>query len=317
MHRGTIFIITKDESEEFEVRKSTEFNGGMGLDSHGKVIYEMLKECKNPLQFDAIIRRFDEIFFEYFYNEMTYIADEQQNPFVAENGQLYFDYSQTDNQFKFFRDNNGEYIYTSDSNYIKNITNENVNIVCSNGVFVLKPNQILVADYGECINNIQKSFNKEIDKNLEIEELDIAEYLPTKKEVTILNNIQETLESFDFKVSILNQNGLNNGIEIETWTTGGVDMIHTIYFPEYFFDLYNVDDVNKEIQDIVNNFSVDEEIDVYREISSYKENFTIRESLEDFEEYEAKLQNLADNFLTKYHELIYKKYMKNELEKEM
>lgn len=31
MHRGTIFIVTKDKNNKFEVQKSTEFNGGMGI----------------------------------------------------------------------------------------------------------------------------------------------------------------------------------------------------------------------------------------------------------------------------------------------
>ena len=47
MHRGTVFIITKDKDNKFEVQKSTEFNGGMGLDNFGKEIYNMLKDLKN------------------------------------------------------------------------------------------------------------------------------------------------------------------------------------------------------------------------------------------------------------------------------
>ena len=46
MHRGTIFIITKDKNNQFEIQKSTEFNGGMGLDCYGKAIYDMLKDLK-------------------------------------------------------------------------------------------------------------------------------------------------------------------------------------------------------------------------------------------------------------------------------
>ncbi len=46
MHRGTVFIITKDKNNNFEVQKSTEFNGGMGIDCLGKVIYEKLRDLK-------------------------------------------------------------------------------------------------------------------------------------------------------------------------------------------------------------------------------------------------------------------------------
>ena len=132
MHRGTVFIITKDKDNKFEVQKSTEFNGGMGLDCHGRVICEMLREFKEPLLFDAMIRDFDEQYFKYGDTVMTYSPDEQHNPYIDENGNEYFEYSQTENQFKFFKDDNGEYIYTSDSNYIKNMSDEDITVIISN-----------------------------------------------------------------------------------------------------------------------------------------------------------------------------------------
>ena len=73
------------------------------------------------VMFDAMIRDFDERYFKYGDEVMTYSPDEQHNPYIDENGNEYFEYSQTENQFKFFKDDNGEYIYTSDSNYIKNM----------------------------------------------------------------------------------------------------------------------------------------------------------------------------------------------------
>ena len=54
---------------------------------------------------------------------------------------------------------------------------------------------------------------------------------------------------------------------------------------------------------------------MYRQNVDYKRNFTISQSLEDFNEYQRKLENLANNFITKYHELIYKKFIDNEIEK--
>ena len=137
MHRGTVFIITKDKDNKFEVQKSTEFNGGMGLDNFGKEIYNMLKDLKEPLLFDAMIRDFDDRYFKYFDDVMTYSPDEQHNPYIDKTGNECFEYSQTENQFKFFKDDNGEYIYTSDSNYIKNLSNEDITVVCSNGNYVL------------------------------------------------------------------------------------------------------------------------------------------------------------------------------------
>ena len=93
MHRGTVFIITKDENNKFKVEKSTEFNGGMGLNCFGKVIYDMLKNFKEPLLFDLMIRDFDERHFKYNDDVMTYVADSQEEPFIDENKRSFFEYS--------------------------------------------------------------------------------------------------------------------------------------------------------------------------------------------------------------------------------
>lgn len=316
MHRGTVFIITKDKDNKFEVQKSTEFNGGMGLDNFGRAIYDMLKDFKEPLLFDAMIRDFDDRYFKYFDEVMTYSPDEQKIPYIDDDGNEYFEYVQTENQFKFFKDDNGEYIDTSDSNYIKNMSDEDITIVCSNGNYVLKPNQILITDYNECINNNRTSFGKEIDEKIQIDELNTKEYIPTRKQEIILDNIVNTIESFNYNVNLIYENGMISGMEIETWTNGGVDMIHTFYFCDDFQDVYDKDNVKKQLQEIADNFSIDDEIDVYRQDKSYKSNFTISQSLEDFTEYEKRLEDLAENFTTKYHEIILKKFMNNELEKE-
>ena len=55
---------------------------------------------------------------------------------------------------------------------------------------------------------------------------------------------------------------------------------------------------------------------IYSSIKNYKDNFSIKESLNDFEKYENRLNDLRKNFLTKYQELIYKKIINNEIEKE-
>lgn len=316
MHRGTVFIITKDKDNKFEVQKSTEFNGGMGLDNFGKEIYNMLKDLKEPLLFDAMIRDFDDRYFKYFDEVMTYSPDEQHNPYIDKTGNECFEYSQTENQFKFFKDDNGEYIYTSDSNYIKNLSNEDITVVCSNGNYVLKPNQILIADYDECVNNTRTTFGEKIDNKIKVDELATKEYITTRKQEIILDNIIKTIESFNYGVSLIYENGMISGMEIETWTNGGVDMIHTFYFCDDFQDLYDKNNVQKQLQEIADNFSIDDEIDCYRQDKRYKDNFTISQSLEDFTEYQKRLEDLASNFTTKYHEIIYKKFMNNELEKE-
>lgn len=311
MHRGTVFIITKDNNNNFEVQKSTEFNGGMGIDCLGKVIYEKLKNLKEPLLFDAMIRDFDEEYFKYFDEVMTYVANSQERPFIDKDERSFFEYALKDSQFKFFKDDNEEYIYTSDSNYIKNMSDENITIVCSNGNYSLKPNQILIADYNECINNTKMTFGKNIDKMVKVDDLETREYIPTQKQKIIFDSVIETLEAFNYGVYTISENGMINGMEIETWTNEGVNMIHLIQFYEDFTDIYDVKKINKQIEEIADNFSVDDEIDLHRESCDYRQSFSIKDSLEDFEEYEKKLKEMSKEFLNKYHKILYEKFIKN------
>lgn len=171
MHRGTIFVIVNDN----EVWKSTEFNGGMGLNCYGKDVIEVFKKVNTLEDFKNFVLAFDQTHHQYNDKVMFYKADEQKNPYKDENGNTYFDYYKSKKGFNFFCDSKKGYIYTSDSNYIKNLSNKNVQIICENGTFILKPNQILVSDYDECINNTQISFGEKIDKSLQIEQLEISQ----------------------------------------------------------------------------------------------------------------------------------------------
>lgn len=67
-----------------------------------------------------------------------------------------------------------------------------------------------------------------------------------------------------------------DGIEMETWTDGGVNMIVC---------LENDKGLLENFKDYVENFDVEEEIDLHREGESYKRAFTLRQSLNDFEDY--------------------------------
>lgn len=75
-----------------------------------------------------------------------------------------------------------------------------------------------------------------------------------------------------------------NCIELEAWTNGGVDML--IYF----------DSTNKHVADAleeyIDNFDIDEEIDMYRQQEDYRDAFTIRESLEDFTNWITFIKNI-------------------------
>ena len=54
------------------------------------------------------------------------------------------------------------------------MSDKNLEIICENGTYILKPNQIMVTDYDMCINNTGKSFEKEIDKEIHIDRLNLS-----------------------------------------------------------------------------------------------------------------------------------------------
>lgn len=66
-------------------------------------------------------------------------------------------------------------------------------------------------------------------------------------------------------------------LELEAWTNGGVDMIIEV-------DILN-NDIISELEDYLDNFDIDEEIDIYRQDKRYREAFRITESVKDFEEW--------------------------------
>lgn len=77
----------------------------------------------------------------------------------------------------------------------------------------------------------------------------------------------------------------DNFAELQTWTTGGVNMhitVHNSSEQTYF----------EQFKEYVLNFEVDEEIDLHRKNLDYKNVFTIRQSLKDFESYEELLQSI-------------------------
>ena len=62
------------------------------------------------------------------------------------------------------------------------MSDEDITVVCSNGNYVLKPNQILITDYNECVNNTRMTFGEKIDEKIEVDELSTKEYIPTRKQ---------------------------------------------------------------------------------------------------------------------------------------
>ena len=85
----------------------------------------------------------------------------------------------------------------------------------------------------------------------------------TKKQMDILEGNFEIYEN-------------GNSIGLRRFTNGGVDM---------YIDIDVNDDVIIQLENYLNDFDIDEEIDVYRQDKMYREHFTIRESVNDFEEW--------------------------------
>ena len=76
-------------------------------------------------------------------------------------------------------------------------------------------------------------------------------------------------------------------IELEMWTDGGVDMLIYINQNEH-------DNILSGIEEYIDSFDIDEEIDIYRQDKYYRENFTITQSVKDFEDYITTLKNVCD-----------------------
>lgn len=107
-----------------------------------------------------------------------------------------------------------------------------------------------------------------------------------------VQRIVDTIEAEDFSLTWYDENGIVCGAEIETWTEGGVDMIH-------FIDLRGkgINDADAwmdELEAIIGNFDVDDEIDTHRQDPSYRSAFTYRVAVHDFEEYEERLRGLLE-----------------------
>lgn len=86
------------------------------------------------------------------------------------------------------------------------------------------------------------------------------------------------------------------GLELETWTQGGVNMI-------FFLEEDGKDSLLEKFEERVENFDVDEEIDVHRQDLSYRSAFTIEASLNDFKAFKTKIDEILSS-------------VKNEVERE-
>lgn len=95
--------------------------------------------------------------------------------------------------------------------------------------------------------------------------------------------IQEFFELFFSHVNVSKfANG--QGLEMETWTDGDVNMIVW---------LENEDNLLEDFKEFVENFDIDSEIELHREDKRYQDAFSLRESLNDFEDYAKWLKKIV------------------------
>lgn len=74
--------------------------------------------------------------------------------------------------------------------------------------------------------------------------------------------------------------------ELEAWTNGGVNM----FIP---LDKEEKENAIEQLENYINYFDIDEEIEIHRQGADYKQAFTIRESLEDFENWLEWVKNIV------------------------
>lgn len=120
-----------------------------------------------------------------------------------------------------------------------------------------------------------------------------------------MEKIIETFNTLGYKVFVVDEKGKPCGYEIEKWTNGGVDMIHSLDFRGKVADIANKYAVRQEFYAIATDFEerIDEEIDLHRESEDYRRAFTIRQSVNDFEAYAEEMKNDCDKFIETYNSI--------------
>ena len=99
---------------------------------------------------------------------------------------------------------------------------------------------------------------------------------------TKLSEIIAIAENNDFVMHEYEEDDTLCGYELESWTNGGVNMIH-------FIDCRGIgvtpENILSELKELLENFDIDDKIDCHRQYKSYRDAFTIRQSVLDFEAY--------------------------------
>lgn len=122
-----------------------------------------------------------------------------------------------------------------------------------------------------------------------------------------LELIKQALENFGFNVyeykEQIDRKEKLCGLEIETWTDYGVNMIEFLDFRDDINSIYDYNEVSKKIRELAYNFDIDEEIDMYRQDEKYRKTFKVTQSVYDFGKYADLLEKLDEDFKDEYERL--------------
>ena len=89
------------------------------------------------------------------------------------------------------------------------------------------------------------------------------------------NEKQKKILEENFNVDVSKYaNGLYTSLE--AWTNGGVDM---------YIEIEDNKSIIQGLEEYIENFDIDDEIDLYRQDKRYREDFRITESVKDFEDW--------------------------------
>ena len=105
-----------------------------------------------------------------------------------------------------------------------------------------------------------------------------------------LTYILKAIEDQGFRITVYEENGKECGLEIEDWTTNGVDMCHLIDL-RHQENPYDPNVLLERIRVMVESFDPDEEVSVHMEGSDFRKAFSYYEAAVEFEKWQ---QNLYD-----------------------
>lgn len=123
----------------------------------------------------------------------------------------------------------------------------------------------------------------------------VAEYGSLAK--AALTQVLACIDEDGFGQTVYEEDGTEVGIEIENWTSGGVNMCPFVDLRDSVAagaSAANVFAIAEEMQSLADDFDVDDEIDIMRNDAAYRAAFTYARASEDFSEWKSNLEALAE-----------------------